>query len=300
MLSIFIPSFNHAAYIAEAIASARQIDIPNKRIYVIDDASSDHSAKVIRKYIDENSADDVVFIQKPYNKGVIDSMIMFLNICTTEYIYVVSSDDIAIASGIRELFLRMTKNPSLQFIIGGGKNKLQDSTLIPIYGRKHDDLFNLPPERFAEAIFLMDSSPLLCQSSIFRATALRNVDAVVPNIVADDYAIFSKLFLRYNRRGIDYEFCPEIECVYYRHHDNNSYRKILRQVETTVQVLDTVAPEHLRDRAIAYKLSFFALVSVRQFNFSNFLKIIRLVQARNATNFLRGLVLNAYWWSKYR
>ncbi|MBC9030941.1 glycosyltransferase family 2 protein [Sphingomonas sp. JC676] len=300
MLSIFIPSFNHAPYVTEAIASARLIDVPGKHIYVIDDASIDNSEEVISAYLAEVNAEDVTFIRKSENKGVIDSMITFLNLCKTEYIYVVSSDDIAIPDGICELVRRLEESRTLQFIIGGGKNVLSDGRLTPIYGRKHNDLFRQSKEKFAESIFLMDSSPLLCQSSVFRASALRDVEAVVPDIVADDYVIFSKLFLRYMRKGIDYDFLPTIDCVYYRHHGNNSYQRILRQVATTLQVLEVVAPKHIRGRAIAYKLSFFTLISLRRRDFSSMLGILRLLRARSVPSFVRGLALNAYWWSKYR
>lgn len=69
MLSIFIPSFNHAQYVTEAIASARQIDVPGKHIYVIDDASTDNSAQIIDAYLAQGNMEDVTFIRKDENKG---------------------------------------------------------------------------------------------------------------------------------------------------------------------------------------------------------------------------------------
>ena len=51
MLSILIPSYNHARFVIEAIASARRIDVQGKHIYIIDDASTDNSAEVIENYL---------------------------------------------------------------------------------------------------------------------------------------------------------------------------------------------------------------------------------------------------------
>lgn len=300
MLSIFIPSYNHARFITDAIASARAVNVPGKHIYVIDDASTDGSPEVIESYLCAVKADDVTFIRKPQNKGVVDSIITFLGLCHSEYMYLISSDDIAMPLGVARLVAAMEATPTLQFIIGGGMNLMPDGRLLPLYGRRHEDLFAQPCERFMQSIYLMDSSPLLCQTTVYRVAALRAAEALDPNVVSDDYAIFSKLFALYNRRGIDFEFRPDVDCARYRHHDNNSYRQILRQVTTSLEVLEASAPASIRKRAIAYKIAFYMLVAARRRDPKALVSIAAQMRPSTAAWLPFGLAAHLRWWIKYR
>lgn len=300
MLSIFIPSYNHARFIVEAIASARAIEVPDKHIYVIDDASTDDSAEVIAAYIHGVEAHDVTFIRKPINRGVVDSIITFLGLCTTELVYMIASDDIAVPAGVAQLVAEMAKTPTLQFVIGGGMNLMPDGRLLPIYGKRHHDLFAQPRQQFINSIYLMDSSPLLCQTTVYRVAALKTAGAINAEIVSDDYAIFSKLFASFNRRGIDYDFLPDLDCARYRHHDSNNYRRLLRQVVTSLQVLEASAPREIRVRAIAYKLAFYMLVAARRREFSTLAAIAAKVRPSTACWLPLGLIEHLRWWIKYR
>lgn len=300
MLSVFIPSFNHAAYVTQAIDSARRINVPGTHIYVIDDASTDDSVAVIRDHLAREHASNVTLLAKEWNKGVIDSMLMFMDRCETEFIYVVSSDDIAVAEGVEELVYRLNDHPEMGFIIGGGHNLLTNGSSVPVYGKRHQKLFSYPEGRFINRLFLMDASPLLCQSSVFRLKALVDTNAVTRGIIADDYAIFSKLFQKFNRRSIDFDFCPEVNVVNYRHHSTNSYRNLLRQVDTSIQVLKDVAPPALRQRAIGYKLAFYFLVAVRRRDRTAACDIMRMVGWYRARAFGAGLVAHAYWWMRFQ
>lgn len=300
MLSIFIPSFNHADYVTGAIDSARRVDLPDTHIYVIDDASTDDSVAVIQAYIDRERAENVTLLTKERNRGVIDSMLMFMERCTTEFIYVVSSDDVAVAEGVAALVHRLNERPDMGFIIGGGHNLLPDGALKPVYGDRHDRLFFGSADSFIDRLFLMDASPLLCQSSVFRLRALQETDAVSADIVADDYAIFSKLFQTYRRIGTDFDFQPNIDVVAYRHHPNNSYKNLLRQVDTSLQVLEAVAPIALKQRAIAYKLAFYFLVALRRRDRSAAIAIMKMASRRQLGSFMAGIVAHAYWWKRFR
>lgn len=49
-LSVVIPNFNYAGYIADAIDSALNLDWPDVEVIVVDDGSTDHSRSVIEAY----------------------------------------------------------------------------------------------------------------------------------------------------------------------------------------------------------------------------------------------------------
>lgn len=300
MLSILIPSFNHAAFVEAAIASARSVDVPGKHIFVIDDASTDDSADVITAYLQREGAQGVEFIRKPANKGAVDSVNIFLSRCETEFVYFMASDDIAVGPGVEALVRRLQREPSLQFLIGGGSNLFPGGRRTPIYSDRHDAFFELDPRRLVRSTFLDCPTPILCQSSVFRLSAIRSVGGFDPAMIADDYALFTRLFLVYHRRGIDFDFVPDIACVEYRHHEINSHRDLPRQALATRQVIDHLAPADLRDRAAGDKLAFYTLVALRRRDVKSVRRLLSMLRPREAMWFAAGLVSNviSYVWQR--
>ncbi len=49
-LSVIIPNYNYAEFIADAIESALELDWPDVEIIVVDDGSTDRSRAVIERY----------------------------------------------------------------------------------------------------------------------------------------------------------------------------------------------------------------------------------------------------------
>lgn len=280
--------------------SACKIDVPGKQIYIIDDASSDNSQEIIQDYLQKLGVENVIFIRKPENKGAIDSVLTFLSMCSSEYVYFMASDDVALPLGIRSLVDTLEANLSLQFVIGGGKNVLEGGIETPLYGIKHNILLNLAQPDLTKTFFLADVSPMLCQSSVFRLRAIQEVGGFNRDIVADDYALFAKLFMRYGRRGIDFEFKPQVDCVLYRHHGSNSYRNLGRQAEMHLQVIHSLAPREIRSRAAGYRLAFFILVCFRRGSFTTSIRIARMSKLDEMPWLLVGLFTNLRDWLGHR
>jgi alpha-1,3-rhamnosyltransferase len=290
MLSILIPSYNHARYIEEAIASARRIGLLGQRIIVIDDASTDDSVDVVTAYLKREGSEGIELVTKPVNRGAIDSVHMFLSMCRTEYVYFMASDDVVVPEGIAALVGMLQANPGFQFAIGGGFNLFPNGARSPIYGPKHSQFFAMTCHMRRKALFLDCPSPILCQSSVFRLGAINAVGGFDKSLVADDYALFTKLFLRYDSEGSDFAYVPETPCVLYRHHGVNSYHNLRRQALATRQVLDTLAPRALRARAVGYMLAYYALVALRRADFLATRDILKMVQALESPWFAAGLV----------
>ena len=278
MLSVLIPSYNHAQFVIEAISSARQIDVPGKHIYVIDDASSDNSAELIEKYLKFFGSEDMTFIRKPLNKGAIDSVLTFLALCKTEFVYFMASDDVAIAPGVSKLVELLRAQPKFQFLIGGGINVFSDGRQTPIYSILHDKFFGLRPDILVKTAILSYPSPILCQSTVFRLNAILSVGGFDSEITSDDYAIFTRLLLNYNSRGINFDFLPTINCVEYRHHQSNSYLNIPRQARNERQVIEKLAPRTLRLRALSGKIAFFSLVSIKRRSLKSLLQVMSMLR----------------------
>ncbi len=90
-VSIIIPCYNQAEYVAEAIESALNQTYKNIEIVVINDASKDNSSEVIRSYVNKHS--NIIFLDEKDNKGVVKSRNLAISQCSGVYILPVDADD---------------------------------------------------------------------------------------------------------------------------------------------------------------------------------------------------------------
>ena len=121
MLTIVIPSYNHEKYIVECLDAARCVDVPGRRIVVIDDGSADNTQQIVYRYIEDFQADDISLISKK-NSGLVSSLNLGLQIIETEFCYFIASDDVTRPKAIKDCVELLASNRSLQFCIGGGVN----------------------------------------------------------------------------------------------------------------------------------------------------------------------------------
>ena len=90
-VSIIIPCYNQAQYVSEAIESALNQTYQNVEIIVINDASTDNSADIIKSYADKYS--NIIFLDEKENKGVVKSRNLAISKCSGDYILPVDADD---------------------------------------------------------------------------------------------------------------------------------------------------------------------------------------------------------------
>jgi len=86
LVSVIIPTYNRATLVGRAIKSALEQTYPNKQIIVVDDGSSDDTAKVVSGY------PDVKYVYRP-NGGQAAARTTGLAVATGEYIASLDSDD---------------------------------------------------------------------------------------------------------------------------------------------------------------------------------------------------------------
>lgn len=89
-VSIIIPSYNHQKYVAQAIKSVLQQTWPDIDLIVIDDGSTDDSAKIISKLHQERGG--FRFVSRK-NIGLIGTLNQGLTMAKGEYLCELASDD---------------------------------------------------------------------------------------------------------------------------------------------------------------------------------------------------------------
>ncbi|MCB9195636.1 MAG: glycosyltransferase family 2 protein [Flavobacteriales bacterium] len=94
-LSIIIPVYNEQATIYDVLVKVNAVELVQgiqKEIIVVNDKSSDESAKEIQRYLDENPAVDVQFVNHEINKGKGGALHTGIKSATGEYTIIQDAD----------------------------------------------------------------------------------------------------------------------------------------------------------------------------------------------------------------
>ncbi len=91
--SIIIPSYNSASYIGTCLEQCRRQTFRDFELVITDDASSDDSVEVIRRFIGENPEMSITFLPSPQNHGIGYSKGLGLRTARGQYVVFHDSDD---------------------------------------------------------------------------------------------------------------------------------------------------------------------------------------------------------------
>ena len=92
LVSIIIPCYNYADFVAEAIASASGQTFQDIEIIIVNDNSIDCSKDIILKEIEKDKR--IKFIDNKCNKGVVATRNIAIEIASGKYILPLDADDV--------------------------------------------------------------------------------------------------------------------------------------------------------------------------------------------------------------
>lgn len=88
LVSVILPSYNHASYIGEAIESVLQQSHNNLELIIVDDGSADNSLEIIKSYPDKR-----IRVVEQSNQGAHNAINRGLSLANGEYLTILNSDD---------------------------------------------------------------------------------------------------------------------------------------------------------------------------------------------------------------
>jgi glycosyltransferase involved in cell wall biosynthesis len=95
-VSVIIPLYNYSQYIYQCLESVVKSDFENLtaniEILVIDDCSTDNSARVVEEYLDRSSA-SICLIKKYLNTGLADVRNIGLKLARAPYVFMLDADN---------------------------------------------------------------------------------------------------------------------------------------------------------------------------------------------------------------
>lgn len=115
-VQVIIPCYNYAHYLRSCVRSALSQDGVDVKVLIIDDCSSDNSVGVCKELA---SADRrVSFIRHEVNRGHIATYNEGLALASSDYVALLSADDLLTPGSLRRAADLMDKNPSVGMVYG--------------------------------------------------------------------------------------------------------------------------------------------------------------------------------------
>ncbi len=108
-VSVLMPAYNSEKYIGEAIESILNQTFTDFEFIIINDGSTDNTAKIVRKYAKKDKR--IKFVDNKKNKGVTKTRNELLKLAKGEYIACMDSDDISLPTRFEKQIKYMNEHP---------------------------------------------------------------------------------------------------------------------------------------------------------------------------------------------
>ncbi|HHW4414229.1 glycosyltransferase family 2 protein [Citrobacter freundii] len=212
LVSIIVTSYNHAQYLEEALESVYKQTWKNIEVIIVDDASTDNSQKIIKKYQKKHQCKTILREENYYSQHIKKGekpIIQAMNLAQGKYIAVVDSDDLIMPTKISHQVNMMEKNTNCSMCYSAVQVIMPDGSIFP-----YNNIF-LNGDVFEHMLITGNLS--LYIGSLIRRDAYLRIERSPPDLVQEDWDMFLKLA----KQG---EFISSERVVAkYRRHNNNTW-----------------------------------------------------------------------------
>ncbi len=211
LVSVCIPSYNHAQYLPRCIESILAQTYPNVEIVIVDDNSKDNSLQVAEEYAAKYPGSIRVHTHpNKENRGVSETVNFGFNLSKGKYWSGLPSDDALYKNKIEKQVEFLEANEECGFVYSYGDFMDSDGNRLP--GRFGEDITRQPdPVRT-----LLDNNIVPGMTVLARRDAMEKVGLHDPELVYSDWDFWVRFFSLY-KAG----FIPE-SLVEYRIHGSNT------------------------------------------------------------------------------
>ena len=178
-ITVIMPVYNCELYIQEAVESILNQSFTDFEFLIIDDASTDQTVSILKKYCDSR----IKLIEKPLNTGYANSLNYGLKIANGEYIARMDGDDISYPQRFAKQVSFLDDNP--EFVLCG--------TFYKIIG--DDTNFNIPENHNEIKLALLKANCIAHPTVLIRKKTLDDFSIIydVSNETAEDYDMWVRL-----------------------------------------------------------------------------------------------------------
>ncbi len=256
LVSIVVPSYNHANYIGECIESIISQDYDNVELIVIDDGSKDCSVLEIEKM---RAACEARFVRFEFrsrpNIGLSATLNEAFEWCNGEFFAPIASDDALLPNKTTLQVAYLINNPRCAAVFGGVQLMNEKSADI---GRKRRKRRKHRTFCF-KSIFLHNHS-LPASTQMLRKSVLSEVGGYDINAIVEDWYMW--LVISFRGYTLDNIGVPVAR---YRMHNENISKRFSIMAAQRKYIIDLFSSHELYDRAISNAL----IVSAAEFQTLN-------------------------------
>ncbi len=224
LVSVVIPSYNCAAYLPEALDSVLAQSYANFEILVIDDGSTDQTAKLLQAYCDQHR--NITAIRQQ-NQGVALARNHGIQQAKGEWVAFLDADDMLLPDKLAAQLAVATAHPTAG-IIHSGWQRVDSQGNFQLNVEPWYWVPNLTLESW------LRWKPVLPSAMLFRRQWLLKAGGFDPRFPpAED----TDLVLRLALMGCEAKWLPQVT-VKYRQHDSSAMHKGLPQAKSLAAVID--------------------------------------------------------------
>lgn len=208
-ISVMMVNYNYGKYIGEAIESILNQTFTDFELIIYDDASTDHSVEVIKKYQKKDKR--IIYILGRKNKGEAYGRNQILKKARGKYIAILDSDDLARPQRLEIQYRYMEENPKITIV----------GSAIQIIENCQKRIWTHEVTNNEIRVTLLFSSPfsnptIFMRKALFDTTQL-TYDETIP--IAPDYQLWVDAALNKNY-PVQFANLKKV-LVDYRQHGNN-------------------------------------------------------------------------------
>lgn len=222
LVSIILPNYNNARYVAEAIESVLKQTYTNWELIVIDDGSSDNSVEIIQKVIYRDER--IKLIINPVNKGVSASRNEGLKTCKGDFVCFLDSDDIFLPNKLTDQVEYLLQNNTIGLVYS---NQLVGDEKLSIIGKSE---YFMPSMAIKEFMSIRNLFSTLCV--MIRRELIKQVGYFdIKLIGGEDW----DYWIRCSEKTTFYHLKRDV--AIYRQHSAQSHNNIVKMKQARILVI---------------------------------------------------------------
>lgn len=238
-VSIVIPSYNNASYIAKTVESVINQDYRNIELIIIDDGSSDNSVTIIESLRERCQSRFPRFeFRYRNNRGLSATLNEALSWMSGRFVAVLDSDDMMFPNKTRVLVSHLADANDLVGVFGGAKIVDSEDRIID------DKVF--PDRTYSFRDILFRDKHLTSSAGLWRLDAVRQVGGYVNGMYIEDWY----MWLRLTEQGKMLKRIS-LPLILYRQHANNMSGNALKMLESRKEILDIFKDHAGHERRIS-------------------------------------------------
>jgi len=243
LISVAIITYNSENFITQAIDSVLSQDYPNIEVIISDDASTDNTHTVLKKY-QQKHPHKIKLLLATKNQGVTNNWFKCIQACSGKYIACLAGDDEFLPKKISKQVEIMENDPNIALCY-------TDASVYHVQSQK--ELYHLAdkaPTKSGDIQTALEDSIYYSPTTMFRndLTPKENLFSGIRH--ATDLAFYKEIMIRSAPNG-KIHYLPETLYVYKKHDTNitvsskNHYREHIE----AIKILQTKYPEYKEELA---------------------------------------------------